>query len=189
VNFLPAGKNIGVTHLTNGAFRLHPIEWMVGEVAGAVASLTIVNGSGLPDTRTVQDDLVRAGVPIVWFDDLSVDHPAFAAIQAAAIRGIYPLGADLHASPDAPITRAEAAVGLAAFFGERLEREKAIRNAIDRGWMATDHRNWFHADLPFLWTDIREEKTPKKLPAQAESNVGPVRRSEFAVRLFRHLMQ
>jgi hypothetical protein len=24
INFLPAGKNIGVTHLTNGAFRLHP---------------------------------------------------------------------------------------------------------------------------------------------------------------------
>ena len=41
VNFLPAGKNIGVTHLTNGAFRLHPIEWMVGEAAGTIASLAI----------------------------------------------------------------------------------------------------------------------------------------------------
>ena len=184
VNFLPAGKNIGVTHLTNGAFRLHPIEWMVGEVAGTVASLAIANRAHLPDTRTIQDDLVRAGVPIVWFDDLSVDHPAFPAIQAAAIRGVYPIGSDLHSSPDAPITRAEAAVALAAYFGEKLDREKAVRNAIDRGWMATDHRNWFHADLPLIWTDIREDKTPRRLPAVATTNSGPVKRSEFAARLF-----
>ncbi|HEV2319626.1 MAG TPA: FAD-dependent oxidoreductase, partial [Verrucomicrobiae bacterium] len=29
-NLLPACKNIGVTHLTNGCFRLHPIEWNIG---------------------------------------------------------------------------------------------------------------------------------------------------------------
>ena len=123
INFLPAGKNIGVTHLTNGAFRLHPIEWMVGEAAGTVASLAIAKGSR-PDVRAIQSDLASAGVPLVWFDDLPVDHPSFAAIQLAAIRGVYPLGSDLHASPDAPITRAEAAMGLAAHFGEKLDREQ-----------------------------------------------------------------
>jgi hypothetical protein len=182
INFLPAGKNIGVTHLTNGAFRLHPIEWMVGEAAGTVASLAIARGSQ-PDVLTIQADLARSGVPIVWFDDLSVDHPAFAAIQLAAIAGMYPLGSDLHASPDAPITRAEAAVALAAYFGERLEREKAIRAAIDRGWMATDHRNWFHPDLPLLWTDIRESRLPRPLPSMSAPTNSPVRRAEFASRL------
>jgi hypothetical protein len=142
--------------------------------------LAIANGS-LPDVRTVQTDLAHAGVPVVWFDDLPVDHPAFAAIQLAAIRGMYPLGSDLHASPDAPITRAEAAVALAAYFGEKLDRDKAIRAAIDRGWMATDHRNWFHPDLPLLWTDIRE----KALPAIASLDPGPVKRSEFAKRLLK----
>jgi len=182
VNFLPAGKNIGVTHLTNGAFRLHPIEWMIGEAAGTVASLAIAKGSQ-PDVRAIQSDLANAGVPLVWFDDLPVDHPSFAAIQLAAIRGIYPLGSDLHASSDAPITRAEAAIALAAHFGEKLDREKAIRATIDRGWMATDHRNWFHADLPLLWTDIRESKLPRTLPPIRAANTGPVRRAEFASRL------
>jgi len=37
-NLLPACKNLGVTHLTNGAYRLHPIEWNVGECAGALAA-------------------------------------------------------------------------------------------------------------------------------------------------------
>jgi hypothetical protein len=183
INFLPAAKNIGVTHLTNGALRLHPIEWMVGEAAGTVASLAIAAGT-LPESRAVQADLAAAGVPLVWFDDLAVDHPAFAEIQLAATRGAYPLGSDLHASPDAPITRAEAAVALAAHYGEKLDREKAIRAAVDRGWMAVDHRNWFHPDLPLLWTDIRDDKLPRALPTIRPSNPGPVRRWEFAVRLY-----
>ena len=118
----------------------------------------------------------------MWFDDLRVDHPAFAAIHMAAIRGIYPLGADLHASPDAPIARGEAAVGLAAWAGERLGREEAIQRAIERGWMATDHRNWFHADLPLLWSDVREDKLPRQLK-HVEARGSPVTRAEFAERL------
>ena len=26
-NLLPACKNIGTTHITNGCYRLHPVEW------------------------------------------------------------------------------------------------------------------------------------------------------------------
>jgi hypothetical protein len=40
-NVLPACKNLGVTHLTNGAFRLHPVEWNIGEAAGALAAYSI----------------------------------------------------------------------------------------------------------------------------------------------------
>lgn len=34
LNLLPACKNIGTTHLTNGCFRLHPVEWNIGESVG-----------------------------------------------------------------------------------------------------------------------------------------------------------
>lgn len=37
-NFLPASKNIGTTHITNGAYRLHPVEWSIGEAVGALAA-------------------------------------------------------------------------------------------------------------------------------------------------------
>ena len=40
-NLLPACKNLGVTHLTNGCFRLHPVEWNIGEAAGALAAFCI----------------------------------------------------------------------------------------------------------------------------------------------------
>ena len=40
---LPASKNIGATHLTGGCFRLHPVEWTVGEAAGYLAAYCIRN--------------------------------------------------------------------------------------------------------------------------------------------------
>ncbi|WP_103501398.1 MULTISPECIES: FAD-dependent oxidoreductase [Streptomyces] len=43
-NLLPAGKNIGTTHITNGCFRLHPVEWNIGEVAGALAAHCLDEG-------------------------------------------------------------------------------------------------------------------------------------------------
>lgn len=40
-NLLPGCKNIGVTHLTNGCYRLHPIEWNIGEAAGTLAAFCL----------------------------------------------------------------------------------------------------------------------------------------------------
>jgi hypothetical protein len=40
-NLLPACKNIGTTHITNGCYRLHPVEWNIGEAAGALAAHAI----------------------------------------------------------------------------------------------------------------------------------------------------
>lgn len=43
-NLLPACKNLGVTHITNGCYRLHPVEWNIGEAAGAVAAYALNRG-------------------------------------------------------------------------------------------------------------------------------------------------
>src|SRR5206468_6336405 len=40
-NLVPACKNIGVTHITNGCYRLHPVEWNIGEAAGCLAAYAI----------------------------------------------------------------------------------------------------------------------------------------------------
>ena len=37
-NLFPANKNIGTTHITNGCFRLHPVEWSIGEAVGMLIS-------------------------------------------------------------------------------------------------------------------------------------------------------
>ena len=42
-NLLPACKNLGVTHITNGCYRLHPVEWNIGEAAGLLAAFCLKN--------------------------------------------------------------------------------------------------------------------------------------------------
>ena len=42
-NLLAAAKNIGTTHITNGCYRLHPVEWNIGEVAGVLAATSLTD--------------------------------------------------------------------------------------------------------------------------------------------------
>lgn len=44
-NLLAANKNIGTTHITNGCYRLHPVEWNIGEAAGHLAAFCIAEGT------------------------------------------------------------------------------------------------------------------------------------------------
>jgi hypothetical protein len=39
-NILPANKNIGTTHITNGCYRLHPVEWSIGEAVGMLIAFS-----------------------------------------------------------------------------------------------------------------------------------------------------
>jgi hypothetical protein len=40
-NLLPACKNIGTTHITNGCYRLHPVEWNIGESVGSLVAFAL----------------------------------------------------------------------------------------------------------------------------------------------------
>ena len=40
-NLLPANKNIGTTHITNGCYRLHPVEWSIGESVGMLVAYSL----------------------------------------------------------------------------------------------------------------------------------------------------
>lgn len=42
-NLVAACKNIGTTHITNGCYRLHPVEWNTGEAAGLLAAYCVLH--------------------------------------------------------------------------------------------------------------------------------------------------
>lgn len=42
-NLIAGGKNIAATHITNGCYRLHPVEWNIGESAALCASFCLSN--------------------------------------------------------------------------------------------------------------------------------------------------
>ena len=58
-NLLPGGKNIGTTHLTNGCYRLHPTEWNIGEVAGALAAYCLEHRTAPSQVRADPEHLAR----------------------------------------------------------------------------------------------------------------------------------
>lgn len=72
-NLIPACKNIGTTHITNGCYRLHPVEWNIGEAAGALAAhavktrqmpRVIRNNKNL--LSEFQTALLRQGFELTW---------------------------------------------------------------------------------------------------------------------------
>ncbi|HWJ51842.1 MAG TPA: FAD-dependent oxidoreductase, partial [Propionibacteriaceae bacterium] len=72
-NLIAAGKNIGTTHITNGCYRLHPVEWNVGEVAGMLAAHCISADKRPAEVRSRTEDLlafqkllVSDGVELAW---------------------------------------------------------------------------------------------------------------------------
>ncbi|MEI6198106.1 MAG: FAD-dependent oxidoreductase, partial [Verrucomicrobiota bacterium] len=72
-NLLPACKNLGVTHLTNGCFRLHPVEWNIGEAAGTLAAFCVAQKKSPREVRNnaglladLQKLLRQDGVRLEW---------------------------------------------------------------------------------------------------------------------------
>ena len=72
-NLLPACKNLGVTHITNGCYRLHPVEWNIGEAAGCLAAHAIQTKN--PPRRVRNDPkqlaefqraIQRQGIETAW---------------------------------------------------------------------------------------------------------------------------
>ncbi len=114
-NMLPACKNLGISHPLSPLFRPHPIEWNLGEAAGALASFCLKNKAKPQAVATrarllqaLQFELLQQGVPIYWYTDLPTDHPAFASAQLLAIQNLWPGEAShLHFEPDKLLSRDE----------------------------------------------------------------------------------
>jgi len=111
-NLLPACKNIGVSHIANGAYRLHPMEWNVGEVAGALAAFAMKNNqtpsvvAGDPSlVRSFQHELLAAGVPLFWWSDITFDNrDLFSAVHLLGVAGVISGYDDMSYRPNEPLT-------------------------------------------------------------------------------------
>jgi FAD dependent oxidoreductase len=115
-NLITACKNIGATHLTSGAYRVHPGEWAIGEAAGVLAAYCV--GQSILPAQTLANSsrvaalqlrLLEQGVPIFWYDDLDYgrDAKTFAAAHLLAVRGFLSDAASLHFRPADNITQGE----------------------------------------------------------------------------------
>jgi len=76
-NMLPVSKNIGTTHITNGAYRLHHVEWHIGEAVGCLVSFCLNNTLKPRQVRNNQSQLEQfqqmlqsESIPLHWDKDI-----------------------------------------------------------------------------------------------------------------------
>lgn len=72
-NLLPVCKNIGTTHITNGCYRLHPIEWNIGESAGLLVAYCLKHNltpqtlyADKKEVASFQAYLKEEGIQLDW---------------------------------------------------------------------------------------------------------------------------
>ena len=72
-NLIAACKNIGTTHVTNGCYRLHPVEWNIGESAGYLVAFCIENNVSPKAVyesdlllKEYQKELISQGIELKW---------------------------------------------------------------------------------------------------------------------------
>lgn len=125
-NLIAANKNIGTTHITNGCYRLHPVEWNTGEAAGMLVAFALETSAAPAEVhadgarlRDYQRALLAEGVPLCWLVDVPPGHADFAPVQRLFMAAG---GADdeegLEFRPDAPIAAEDRARWLARIAGD-----------------------------------------------------------------------
>ncbi|MEO7004783.1 MAG: FAD-dependent oxidoreductase [Acidobacteriaceae bacterium] len=171
-NLLAASKDIGTTHITNGAYRLHPTEWSIGEAVGATiawaiqhdTSPTMIDGSPA-EISSLQRWLVLQGHPIFWFDDVTPYSPAFHGAQLSAAHGWLPADpSTLHFMPAAPLTGSDIVAAI-----QQAGLSKLLSAGASLSIQQAEHPTW--SDLHKAGLDV---------PAKA----GSVTRGEFVTWLF-----
>lgn len=89
-DLIVAEKSVSVSNLINGTTRLQPVVMQLGQAAGALAALSVMQDCTVKEVavRDVQKILLDAGCYIMPYLDLPADHAHFKAVQRVGATGI-----------------------------------------------------------------------------------------------------
>ena len=117
-NLFCANKNIATTHLSNGSYRLHPVEWSIGTGAGMAAAIALKHHTTPADIvrqkdllHEVQRRLMQSGTALGWAIDVKPTDGIFVGTQWCISNDVLSDSswrrAQLSVAPDEPLTAAE----------------------------------------------------------------------------------
>ncbi|MCX7919752.1 MAG: FAD-dependent oxidoreductase [bacterium] len=89
--FMAAEKNIGVTHIVNGATRLQPIVILTGQAAGAAAAISCLSAiqPRRVNIRQLQQVLLDARAALFPYSDVEDSRWSFQAINRTSLSGVF----------------------------------------------------------------------------------------------------
>ena len=149
-----SAKSIGTTHITNAAYRMHPVEWAIGEASGFLAVFAAWTGESprrivenVPLLRKLQGFMARNGIPLFWFDDVAHDDPDFEPIQVMATTGIIRSenAQNLHFRPYGNVSRAVVATALVSLLNlEKISPARPSFRDVQPG------KHWAYSNIETL---------------------------------------
>ena len=110
---------LSATHVAFSAVRMDPTWMALGQAAGVAAALSVW-GNVPPravDVASLQKELLKQKMRLMFYWDVPLEHPAFRAIQWLSVRGAAEGYPERVFCPDQPITRAELAQMVVKAFG------------------------------------------------------------------------
>lgn len=102
---------LSATHVAFSAVRMDPTWMALGQAAGTAAALAIRGGHEVRHVpvESIQAELIRQRARLMFYWDVALDHPAFAAIQRLSVQGVVQGYPDRLFRPGEPLRRAELA--------------------------------------------------------------------------------
>lgn len=102
---------LSATHVAFSAVRMDPTWVALGQAAGTAAALALRSHTEVRalNVAQLQGELIKQKLRLMFYWDVPLDHPAFAAIQRLSVAGVVNGFADRRFAPDAPLERAQAA--------------------------------------------------------------------------------
>jgi hypothetical protein len=70
---------LGVTHITNGCYRLHPVEWNIGEAAGYLAAFCLMKDAEPHQVRE-DGDLLAGFQALLRTQGVELEWPRLRAV-------------------------------------------------------------------------------------------------------------
>lgn len=107
------------THVAFSSIRMDPTWMAMGQASGVAAALSVREGvepRRLP-VEKLQRELLRQKCRLMFYWDVPLDHPAFAAIQWLTVNKGVPGTPERFFQPDQPLTRADMAAMVVSALG------------------------------------------------------------------------
>ena len=190
IDSLLAPGCLSATHVAFSAVRCEAARIQTGTAAEVAAALALDLGCGpaAVPVAAIQEQLIQQSVALTYFTDVGAGHPAFAAIQWAALRGFVPADRNLAFRPDHLASWADLAeaavrcmdlpISVTGAHFETIQPDHSAFRYVESLYDLGTRAGVEVFDMRSVWVEdsmrdfIRVNRAPKRIALSADAPIG-----------------